>query len=254
MAGLTVAITNVCEMPPILSFKSYVSLEQINIPHYLSKEFKSQSLHDKSRRNEQFRIYKREREYAIQNGKGMKSKGLYEAVLEAEAKKKQKIDPEVNENQTQKRSELKTPISLIKSDQDSQTNPNKDLNYIFSYYNIPHKSLSPPPQQYTSSLSLEETLAILRTISPVDPQGYKEKEPELKQPKLQQYAGLIDVIEMFHEIMKRIIEEEKKNPNVMISRQYKEYLNKDGPAFFYPTENCRSTPISRPKDLNISEE
>ncbi|KAA6394323.1 MAG: hypothetical protein EZS28_010149 [Streblomastix strix] len=37
------------------------SLEQINIPHYLSKEYKSQSLHDKSRRNESIRIYEREK-------------------------------------------------------------------------------------------------------------------------------------------------------------------------------------------------
>ncbi|KAA6353389.1 MAG: hypothetical protein EZS28_051084, partial [Streblomastix strix] len=36
------------------------SLEQINIPHYLSKEYKSQSPHDKSRRNESIRIYEKE--------------------------------------------------------------------------------------------------------------------------------------------------------------------------------------------------
>ncbi|KAA6371516.1 MAG: hypothetical protein EZS28_032960 [Streblomastix strix] len=65
------------------------SLEQINIPHYLSKEYKSQSPHDKSRRNESIRIYEREKEYAIDNRKGMKRKRLYEALLEAEAKKKQ---------------------------------------------------------------------------------------------------------------------------------------------------------------------
>ncbi|KAA6373365.1 MAG: hypothetical protein EZS28_031107 [Streblomastix strix] len=65
------------------------SLEQINISHYLSKEYKSQSPHDKSRRNESIRIYEREKEYAIDNRKGMKRKRLDEALLEAEAKKKQ---------------------------------------------------------------------------------------------------------------------------------------------------------------------
>ncbi|KAA6395243.1 MAG: hypothetical protein EZS28_009234 [Streblomastix strix] len=48
------------------------SLEQINIPHYLSKEYKSQIPHDKSRRNESVRRYKKEKEYAIENGKAMK--------------------------------------------------------------------------------------------------------------------------------------------------------------------------------------
>ncbi|KAA6364534.1 MAG: hypothetical protein EZS28_039938, partial [Streblomastix strix] len=47
------------------------SLEQINIPHYLSKEYKSQSPHDKSKRNESIRIYEREKQYAIDNGKGL---------------------------------------------------------------------------------------------------------------------------------------------------------------------------------------
>ncbi|KAA6375617.1 MAG: hypothetical protein EZS28_028856 [Streblomastix strix] len=65
------------------------SLEQINIPHYLSKEYKSQSPHDQSRRNESMRIYEKEWQYAIDNGKGMKSLRLEEQLLEAEAKKKQ---------------------------------------------------------------------------------------------------------------------------------------------------------------------
>ncbi|KAA6393840.1 MAG: hypothetical protein EZS28_010630 [Streblomastix strix] len=65
------------------------SLEQINIPRYLSKEFKSQSPHDKSRRNESIRIYEREKEYAIDNRKGMKRLKSEEQLLEAEAKKKQ---------------------------------------------------------------------------------------------------------------------------------------------------------------------
>ncbi|KAA6354282.1 MAG: hypothetical protein EZS28_050192 [Streblomastix strix] len=62
------------------------------------------------------------------------------------------------------------------------------------------------------------------------------------------------VVERLYEIMKPIIEEEKKKLKVMFPGQYKEYPNKDGPAFFYPPKNFRSTPISRPKDLNLSEE
>ncbi|KAA6382703.1 MAG: hypothetical protein EZS28_021770 [Streblomastix strix] len=65
------------------------SLEQINIPLYLSKEYKSQSPHDKSRKNESIRIYERERQYAIDNRKGMKRSRLDEQLFEAEAKKKQ---------------------------------------------------------------------------------------------------------------------------------------------------------------------
>ncbi|KAA6379994.1 MAG: hypothetical protein EZS28_024477 [Streblomastix strix] len=49
------------------------SLEQINIPHYLSKEYKSQGPYDKSRRNESIRIYEREKLQAIDNGKGFKN-------------------------------------------------------------------------------------------------------------------------------------------------------------------------------------
>ncbi|KAA6384550.1 MAG: hypothetical protein EZS28_019921 [Streblomastix strix] len=65
------------------------SLEQINIPHYMSKEYKSQNPHEKSRRNESIRIYERERQYAIDNGKGLKRSRIDETLLEAEAKKKQ---------------------------------------------------------------------------------------------------------------------------------------------------------------------
>ncbi|KAA6368125.1 MAG: hypothetical protein EZS28_036349 [Streblomastix strix] len=65
------------------------SLEQINIPHYLQKEYKSQSPQDQTRRNESIRIYEREREQAIENGKEMKRKRLIEANLEAEVGKKQ---------------------------------------------------------------------------------------------------------------------------------------------------------------------
>ncbi|KAA6397259.1 MAG: hypothetical protein EZS28_007213 [Streblomastix strix] len=65
------------------------SLEQINIPHYLSKECKSQSPQDMFRRNKFIRIYERQKEYAIYNGKGMKGKRFEEQLLETEAKKKQ---------------------------------------------------------------------------------------------------------------------------------------------------------------------
>ncbi|KAA6393648.1 MAG: hypothetical protein EZS28_010823 [Streblomastix strix] len=66
-----------------------LSLEQVNIPHYLSREYKSQSPHEKSRRDESIRIYERERYYAIDNGKGLKRSRIDETLLEAEAKKKQ---------------------------------------------------------------------------------------------------------------------------------------------------------------------
>ncbi|KAA6379917.1 MAG: putative reverse transcriptase, partial [Streblomastix strix] len=163
-------------------------------------------------------------------------------------------DSEVNENQTQRRSELKNPISLTQQDQDNQTNPNTDLIHISPQHNISHKLSTPHPQQHSASPSLEETLAILRTISPGDPQGYKERESEPKQLKLQQYAGLMGVIERFHEIMKPIIEEEKKKPQVMLPGQNKHYPNKDGPLFFYPPKNYRPTLIPRPKVRNLSEE
>ncbi|KAA6360212.1 MAG: hypothetical protein EZS28_044262, partial [Streblomastix strix] len=65
------------------------SLVQINIPHYLSKEYKSQSPHEKSRRNESIRIYEKERQYAIDNGKGLKRSRIDETLLEAEVKMKQ---------------------------------------------------------------------------------------------------------------------------------------------------------------------
>ncbi|KAA6378194.1 MAG: hypothetical protein EZS28_026281 [Streblomastix strix] len=162
-------------------------------------------------------------------------------------------DPEVNEYQTQRRSELKNPISPTQFDQDALANPNIDLNYISSQHYTPRKPSSPLPQQHSPSPSLKETLAILKTISPGDPRGYKESEPEPKYPK-QQYAGLIDVIERFHEIMKPIIEEEKKKPKAMLLGQYKHYPNKDGPLFFYPPKNYRPTPTPRLKDLNLSEE
>ncbi|KAA6388311.1 MAG: hypothetical protein EZS28_016158, partial [Streblomastix strix] len=66
-----------------------VSLEQINIPHYLSKEYKQQSPHEKSIRNESIRIYKREKQQAIDNGKGLKRPRLDEQLFEAEVRNKQ---------------------------------------------------------------------------------------------------------------------------------------------------------------------
>ncbi|KAA6363745.1 MAG: hypothetical protein EZS28_040729, partial [Streblomastix strix] len=65
-------------------------LEQINIPHYLSKEYKSQSPDEKSKKNELIGIYEKERQYAIDNGKGLKRSRVDEALLEAETKKKQR--------------------------------------------------------------------------------------------------------------------------------------------------------------------
>ncbi|KAA6368070.1 MAG: hypothetical protein EZS28_036404, partial [Streblomastix strix] len=163
-------------------------------------------------------------------------------------------DPEVNKNQIQRRSELKNSTLLTQYDQDNQANPNIDLNHLSPQHNTSHKPSLPHPQQHLPSPLLEETLQILRTISPRDPRGYKEKEPEPKQPKLQQYAGLMGVIEKLYKIMKLIIEEEKKKPQVMLPGQYKHYPNKDGPLFFYPPKNYRPTPIPRSKDLNLSEE
>ncbi|KAA6362980.1 MAG: hypothetical protein EZS28_041492 [Streblomastix strix] len=163
-------------------------------------------------------------------------------------------DSEVNENLTQRRSDLKNPISLAQYDQGKQTNPNIDLNHISPQHNTSHKLSSPHPQQHSSSPSLEETLTLLRAVSPGNPREYKEREPEPKQPKLQQYAGLMEVIGKFHEIMKPIIEEEKKKPDTMLPGQYKHYPNKDGPMFFYPPKNYHPIPIPKPKDLNLSEE
>ncbi|KAA6353019.1 MAG: hypothetical protein EZS28_051454, partial [Streblomastix strix] len=45
------------------------------------------------------------------------------------------------------------------------------------------------------STHTERNIAILRPISPEDPRGRKEKEPERQQPKPQQYARLMDVVE-----------------------------------------------------------
>ncbi|KAA6361679.1 MAG: hypothetical protein EZS28_042794 [Streblomastix strix] len=150
--------------------------------------------------------------------------------------------------------EMKTAWRMMNATDKWRTNPNVDLNYINPQHNTLHKSLSPHPQQYSPSPSLEETLSKLRSISPEDPRGYKEKEQEPRKPKLQQYTGLMDVVGRFYEIVKPIIEEEKKKPKAMLPGKYKHYPNKDGPLFFYPPKNYRPTPISRPKDLILTEE
>ncbi|KAA6374798.1 MAG: hypothetical protein EZS28_029674, partial [Streblomastix strix] len=100
----------------------------------------------------------------------------------------------------------------------------------------------------------KETLAILRTISHGYPRGHKQKQIERKLPKLHQIAGLMDVIQRYHILMKPIIEEEKKKPKIMLPGLYREYPNKDDSAFFYPPNNYRPTPILRLKDLNLSKE
>ncbi|KAA6364639.1 MAG: hypothetical protein EZS28_039833 [Streblomastix strix] len=145
-------------------------------------------------------------------------------------------------------------LNLIKNNrQRTNNNPNHN-NHRCKKIQQQMKTRHKGHQQHSPSPRLKETLAILRTISPGDLRGYKEKEPERKQPKLQHYAGLMDVVERFHEIMKPIIEKEKKKPKVMFPGQYKKYPNKDGLAFFYPPKNHRPTPIPRPKDLNLSKE
>ncbi|KAA6380687.1 MAG: hypothetical protein EZS28_023788 [Streblomastix strix] len=156
-------------------------------------------------------------------------------------------DPEVNENQIE-RPKLHKPIAQHTS-QTFFTTPTTTLSIT-----LIRRDTSPHPQQHSASPSLEETLAILRAVSPGDPRNYKVREPEPKEQKLQQYAGLMEVIERFHEIMKSIIEEEKKKPETMLPGQSKHYPNKDGPHFFYPPKNYRPIPIPRPKDLDLSEE
>ncbi|KAA6384683.1 MAG: hypothetical protein EZS28_019789 [Streblomastix strix] len=65
------------------------SLKQINIPHYLSMECKSQNPYHKSRSSKSVRIYEKEKENATENVMGVKRKKLDEAIMDAEAKKKQ---------------------------------------------------------------------------------------------------------------------------------------------------------------------
>ncbi|KAA6382724.1 MAG: hypothetical protein EZS28_021749 [Streblomastix strix] len=152
-------------------------------------------------------------------------------------------DPEVKENQRQNRLELKIPISFLQYDSNTQTNINLDFNYISPQHNRPHKSLSLYSQQHSPSITLEEQLAVLRNISLRDSQEHKEKEPDQKEPSLQQYAGLMDVVERLHEIMELQVENEKKKSKIMLPGYCTKYPNKDYPAFFYPPKNYRLTPI-----------
>ncbi|KAA6377352.1 MAG: hypothetical protein EZS28_027117, partial [Streblomastix strix] len=133
-------------------------------------------------------------------------------------------------------------------------NQNIDNNYISPQQNILNIDNSPHPQQHSSQPLLQETLAILRTISPGDPRGYKEREPETKKQKLQQYKGLMEVIESFHDTMKLKIEEEKLNLKVDQPGKTRDFPNKDGPVFFYRLKNYRSTPIPRNMDLILPED
>ncbi|KAA6360505.1 MAG: hypothetical protein EZS28_043968, partial [Streblomastix strix] len=251
------------------------SFDQINMPHYLSKQYKSQSAHEKSKRNESIRIYEKEKQYAINNGKGLKGRDQMNKSLRQKRKrnkiivaaaavaavavalitrKYKKTGQGKETRRFREPMETRTGWRMMNATDKWRMNPNIDLNYISPLHNTPHKPSSPHPQQQSPSPPLEVTLALLRSISSGDPRGHKEKEPESKQQKLQQYTGLMDVIERLHEIMKPIIEEEKQKPKAMLPGQYKHYPNKDGPAFFYPPQNYHPTPIPRPKDLNLSEE
>ncbi|KAA6354607.1 MAG: hypothetical protein EZS28_049866, partial [Streblomastix strix] len=110
---------------------------------------------------------------------------------------------------------------------------------------------------HTTTLSItliRRDTNFIKAVSPGDPQSYKLREPEPKQQKLQQYAGLMEVFERFHKIMKPIVEEEKMKPDTMLPGQYKHYLNKDDPMFFYPPKNYHPTPIPRPKDQDLPDE
>ncbi|KAA6382972.1 MAG: hypothetical protein EZS28_021502 [Streblomastix strix] len=212
------------------------SLEQINVSHYLSKEHNYPSPQDQSMGNESVRLFDQEKECAIENGKRVKGMKLDKLTLDAEAKMKQ------SSSSNSSRSSI------------SNAKRYKDNNRISLQYHTPYKSISPRLQQHQPKPTLKETIAILRTIFPRDPRGRKEREPELKWPKQQQYVGLMNVVEKFHEIMKQIIEKEKKKPKVTLLRQYTEHPNKDNLALFYPLKNYRLTPILRPKELNLTEQ
>ncbi|KAA6398278.1 MAG: hypothetical protein EZS28_006198 [Streblomastix strix] len=176
-------------------------------------------------------------------GQGKETRRFCEPMEMKTEQSQMEKDPEVNENQIERRLERENTTSLIQSDQNTQANPNIDLNYISPQHNTPHKLSSPHSQQHSSSPSLEETLTLLRAVPLGNPRGYKEREPEPEKLKLQQYAGLMEVIERFHEIMKPIIEEGKKKPDTMLPGQYKHYPNKVGRMFFYPPKNYHPTPI-----------
>ncbi|KAA6373600.1 MAG: hypothetical protein EZS28_030873 [Streblomastix strix] len=88
------------------------SLKQINIPHYLLKKYKSKNLYYKSRRNESFRIFEMEKQYAIENVKEKRGR-VDEAIMEADAGKKQSnsnsccsISQQIQEDWTGKRNTI----------------------------------------------------------------------------------------------------------------------------------------------------
>ncbi|KAA6382953.1 MAG: hypothetical protein EZS28_021524, partial [Streblomastix strix] len=122
---------------------------------------------------------------------------------------------------------------------DTQTYLNIDLNCISSQHKTPPKSPSSHLQQHSPKPTLEETIAILRTIFPGDPRGRKEREPKRKWPKLQQYVGLMNVVEKFHEIMKPLNEEEKKKLKIILPGWNKEYPNKNYPRTCTSQKNNR---------------
>ncbi|KAA6316205.1 MAG: hypothetical protein EZS28_055294, partial [Streblomastix strix] len=132
--------------------------------------------------------------------------------------------------------------------QQNQDNQNIDLNYISPQRNTSHKLSSPHPQQHSVSPSLEETLAILRTIPPGNPREYKERESEPKQPKLQQYAGLKGVIERFHEIMTNVSTQSITLAMLTITNNVNNKPGEIGsPHTTHPEQEIRNPNTSQPK-------
>ncbi|KAA6361275.1 MAG: hypothetical protein EZS28_043199 [Streblomastix strix] len=80
----------------------------------------------------------------------------------------------------------------------------------------------------------------------------KEIQQSIEQMEIK--IGQLDIVEMFFEIMKLVIDEEKKKPRIMLSEQNKELANKDDLTFFIPPMNYIPTSISRLKDQNLSKE
>ncbi|KAA6395064.1 MAG: hypothetical protein EZS28_009410 [Streblomastix strix] len=105
-----------------------------------------------------------------------------------------------------------------------------------------------------TSTHTERNIAILKPISHEDPRGHRGKKLERQQLKPQQYARLMDIVERFQEIMKLIIEEEKKKPKVVLLGYDKEYQNKDDPAIFYTPKKYHPTPTHRSKDMDLSDD
>ncbi|KAA6380465.1 MAG: hypothetical protein EZS28_024008 [Streblomastix strix] len=131
-----------------------------------------------------------------------------------------------------------------------QTKTQTIITYV--HINTSYMSISQCLQPHSPILEYSE--AILRTISSGDLRGHKEGESERKQTKFQQNAGLVEVFEKFHEIVKLVIQEEWKKPNFMQLGKTRDYPNKVKLHFFFSPKNYRPTLISRCKDINISEE